>query len=332
MNEFDVESYYSYALGELGKAAPESIVEWLSHWRNILEAALPRLETTLQLSVFEIRDDVSGILQEEENAQAILASDVASSCIALFSGILSLRIGRFPNRRLKEMNPMLMASASLLYYLKDNFDALRMLCLDHRDLPARTIARTVAEACDFMIALFSKPELCEGWINAQGDGNSFWHSNLSKSKLSKLRDKAIMESGIVELQSCKEIAEYRSSEFSDFSMAVHPVYQAGIMSIIQILSAADDVESGESEEAIPWASRRTLNYTTHSVALMLHYVLFKLCNCGETRNAILGADVQRVTPLERALFEGSLVATTMGSKGWCDEHLQHRISDFVRLG
>jgi hypothetical protein len=224
-----------------------------------------------------------------------------------------------------------LVSASLSTYIMSNLWAVRSLSLGHNDLPARIIARSVAEASDLWIVLQNDRALAKEWIDAQEDPRAFWHQNLSGKKLSKKRA-ACLASVFGELGGIgNELSSHFARQASDFSMAVHPSYQAGIMVMFEAIGnfPVDDPSFSGA-----WLPGRTLKYVVSSVGLALStFALHGLLQDGFAKSTgFLSSSRPNLSLL--VLFKGVTVAAQMSASAFdsdecvkvreaLDSHFEH---------
>jgi len=74
--------------------------------------------------------------------------------------------------------------------------------------------------------------LAEKYVISGEEFNRLWYDRLRSDKLVKLRKDALREFFNGDEALVQEISDYRDVGASDFSMAVHPSYDAGVMSIL----------------------------------------------------------------------------------------------------
>lgn len=217
------------------------------------------------------------------------------------------------------------ALASIFLYLKETFSSTRQLSHAGFDLSARIVARSVFEATDLAVVLTNDEQLAGKWISSQDDARDFWHKNLSGKKLSKLRDKALSGGMPNTPHPLQELISYRRNEAEVFSMAVHPAYQAGVMTVFQTLESMPFETDVSSEHFNYWYSLRTLGNLVVSLGPAMFFVLAKGLQELELYEAKQGLPAENKTPLVRALFEGLMVSDAICTTGLNSEEVDRLV-------
>lgn len=138
---------------------------------------------------------------------------------------------------------------------------------------------------------------------------------MSGKKLASLRTRALDEIVETSSETFMKLNEFYKDEAKDFSMAVHPSYQAGVMSVMQALMEGDRTSGGASHYT-EWASTRTFHYATVSCLMMISYLVRNLARNEQYNHEILGGLTDSETKiLVRILEQGAAVTSVILSKG-----------------
>lgn len=245
---------------------------WLTKWVDLVEQDKPAFPVREFLSYFV--PVFKNPTEEEDVLSCVLAALIARICINNIAAELVLKVS--PNNK-KDLSANIecrtKALCSIFLYLKETTDSTLQLCLSGDDLSARILARSVVEACDLAIVLSANEELANEWIEAQDDPRDFWHRNMSGNKLSKRRD-SLLRNWLVGVDvELIDYSRFRQDEAAGFSMAVHPSFQAGVMTIFSTLGTVPFETEQKENLSNAWFAKRTLSYLVHSIAPAVQTVL-----------------------------------------------------------
>jgi hypothetical protein len=216
--------------------ASTEITQKASLWISSLPKS-PLLEATLETRAEYRQKDFKRFQSFGGEAyDLILSLDILNRSLLALSGyaaiclIESIRLTEAPTEKSLVFTHA-RAVLSLSSYLQEMTSAAWKLIFSENDLALRLVCRSALEASDYFLAIQNDPELALRYVEAGDEFTSLWYEKLRSDKLVKLRRRALGEF-FGDLAAAKEVSNYRDEGSADFSKAVHPSYEAGIMSII----------------------------------------------------------------------------------------------------
>ncbi|WP_375229014.1 hypothetical protein [Roseobacter sp. S98] len=324
-----VEAKHLGAFDSLNASSPPELLHWLSDWIEVVSASQTDLPFAAFISDFS---NFSATLrpEDEKTLSTILASDLMLIVVNVVAAELLLEISVSRQTIVADsVRSRIQALSSIFLYIRETLENSVNLCRTGNDLSARVLARSVLEACDLAIVLAADASLCDEWIEAQDDSREFWHKNLSGRKLSKLRDQQLR----IELKEVpdelRQYSGYRRTEAEVFSMAVHPAYQAGVMTIFQTLETVPFDTGGSEQHVGDWIAVRTLSSLVNGLGPMIASVLHRsVSELGLFRSASDG-ETGKNCELVSALVNGAAVTQLLSASGLNSQVLRDYVSNAI---
>lgn len=302
--------YFEAQLNSIEELTPNCLSDWFSRWLKRVNSLQLTFPTYLGLSNYDSEYIRQVFAQHSVAAPALVSLDVL--CISLSELCANLiKLVSKADEGGMDFGPPMRASASLPVFMQEYLSEIRYLCLDSKDIVARTLARTLSEASDMLIALSSDEALAQAWIEHQDNAELFWRRYLSGDKLSKLRNSRLTNAFNLKSNDVGFLNAHRRAEFHDYSMAAHPSFQAGVMAIIEKLT---DSWSDEESSGRIWLPGRTMRYSSSSVATAMCYFAVRAAESHKSEQPDLYSEAISESAVG-LFFEGASVAGVLAANG-----------------
>lgn len=146
----------------LEQYSSDEFVSWYKNWIIDISEMNPVFQGETSGFDFSAFNEENGFSNENRVLDCLVSFDITFQMLQFIAAKMVLITA---NQTSDSANrpPRTMALASLVLYLQENWLGLTHLCLNGMDLPARSIARSINEACDLVIATQNDPELAKGW-------------------------------------------------------------------------------------------------------------------------------------------------------------------------
>lgn len=159
------------------------------------------------------------------------------------------------------------SALSLSFFIRQVLDAFLDCVWGGRDIPARILARTIAEACDILILATLDPNVSEDFAASSSEPDVFYKKHVARGNLPRRRRELLTERFGQEVAT--DIENYSGTEFQAFSQAVHPSYTAGVMLILGTFPIGD---ADPFSFVSGWPCARSVRYVLYTVSLALSIV------------------------------------------------------------
>ncbi len=125
-----------------------------------------------------------------------------------------------------------LALMSLCSFMSQTLSSFRREVFYGNDIGARILARSIAEAADYMTVMLYDEDLIDKFVDAKDNFKALWSEKLRPKALSKHKRTALLNFFEDDKNAVEDILSYSAQEFEVISRAVHPTYESGVMHLL----------------------------------------------------------------------------------------------------